>query len=109
MKREETVVKIAARMQDKAEEEAIKKYLKDDKAAEEKAKIIQEMEEADEEADKEDVKAVKEVAKAAKEQEKAAGQFDFKNFDSKSFASWAKSSSTPSPDDENTNGRLKTF
>jgi len=72
MKRDETVVKIAARMEFKAEEEAIKKYLKDDKAAE----------------------------------EKAAGQYDFKNFDSKSFASWAKSSSTPS---ENTNGRLKTF
>jgi uncharacterized protein YehS (DUF1456 family) len=68
MKRDETVVKIAARMESKAEEEAIKKYLKDDKAA--------------------------------------AGQYDFKNFDSKSFASWAKSSSTPS---EETNGRLKTF
>lgn len=68
MKRDEKMAKIAARMESKSEEEAIKKYLKDDKAA--------------------------------------SGQYDFKNFDSKSFAAWAKSSSAPL---ENTNGRLKTF
>ena len=50
----------------------------------------------------------------AKEQEKevaakkGSGHYDFKNFDSKSFAAWAKSSSAPIPL-ENTNGRLRTF
>ena len=51
----------------------------------------------------------------AKEQEKevaakkGSGHYDFKNFDSKSFAAWAKSSSTPIPVEQNTNGRLRTF
>ena len=71
MKRDETVVKIAARMQDKAEEEALK-----------------------------------DAAKEQKEVEETSPLYDFKNFDSKSFAAWAKSSSTPL---ENTNGRLRTF
>ena len=41
-----------------------------------------------------------------KEVTKTSTLYDFKNFDSKSFAAWAKTSSTPL---ENTNGRLRTF
>ena len=37
MKRDETVTKITARMESKAEEDAIDKYLKDNKATEDKA------------------------------------------------------------------------
>ena len=43
------------------------------------------------------------------EAKKGSGHYDFKNFDSKSFASWAKSSSNPIPVEQNTNGRLRTF
>jgi hypothetical protein len=50
--------------------------------------------------------ALKDAAKEQKEVEETSPLYDFKNFDSKSFAAWAKSSSTPI---ENTNGRLKTF
>ena len=46
------------------------------------------------------------VISADKEVAKTPTLYDFKNFDSKSFAAWAKSSSTPL---ENTNGRLRTF
>ena len=52
--------------------------------------------------------ALKDAAKEQKEVEKTPTLYDFKNFDSKSFAAWAKSSSTPVPI-ENTNGRLRTF
>jgi hypothetical protein len=41
-----------------------------------------------------------------KEVTKTSTLYDFKNFDSKSFAAWAKSSSNPI---QNTNGRLRTF
>jgi hypothetical protein len=51
--------------------------------------------------------ALKDAAKLPdKEVEETSPLYDFKNFDSKSFAAWAKSSSTPI---ENTNGRLRTF
>jgi hypothetical protein len=51
--------------------------------------------------------ALKDAAKQPeKEVVKTPTLYDFKNFDSKSFAAWAKSSSTPL---ENTNGRLRTF
>ena len=43
------------------------------------------------------------VINADKEVTKTSTLYDFKNFDSKSFAAWAKSSSN------NTNGRLRTF
>jgi hypothetical protein len=46
------------------------------------------------------------VINADKEVTKTSTLYDFKNFDSKSFAAWAKTSSTPL---ENTNGRLRTF
>ena len=41
-----------------------------------------------------------------KEVEKTPTLYDFKNFDSKSFAAWAKTSSNPQ---ENSGGRLRTF
>jgi IS30 family transposase len=48
--------------------------------------------------------ALKDAAKQPeKEVVKTPTQYDFKNFDSKSFAAWAKSSS------ENADGRLRTF
>jgi IS30 family transposase len=47
--------------------------------------------------------ALKDAAKEQKEVVKTPTQYDFKNFDSKSFAAWAKSSS------ENADGRLRTF
>jgi len=43
------------------------------------------------------------VINADNEVEKTPTLYDFKNFDSKSFAAWAKSSS------ENADGRLRTF
>ena len=46
------------------------------------------------------------VINADKEVTKTAPLYDFKNFDSKSFAAWAKTSSTPS---KNAGGRLRTF
>lgn len=48
--------------------------------------------------------ALKDAAKEpVKEVEKTPTLYDFKNFDSKNFATWAKSSS------ENADGRLRTF
>jgi len=87
MKRDERVAKLAANMKAKG----IVQALKDAKQAVEDAEV---------------------ALYVAKEQEKeveaknCSGQYDFKNFDSKSFAAWAKSSN---PVEQNSNGRLKTF
>jgi len=89
--RDEKVAKMVANMKAKG----IVQALKDAKQAVEDAEIALYLA-------KEKETEIEEI------EEKASRQYDFKNFDSKSFAAWAKSSSTPVPI-ENTNGRLRTF
>jgi len=85
--RDEKVAKMVANMKAKG----IVQALKDAKQAVEDAEVA--------------LYIAKEQEKEV-ESKKGSGHYDFKNFDSKSFAAWAKSSSAPL---ENTNGRLRTF
>ena len=91
-RRDERVAKIAAHIASK-KAEGIEQALKDAKQAVEDAEVALYLAKEQE----------KEVVIKAK---KASSPYDFKNFDCKSFAAWAKSMSTPL---ENTNGRLRTF
>jgi hypothetical protein len=87
MKRDEKMAKMVANMK----ANGIVQALKDAKQAVEDAEVA--------------LYIAKEQEKEV-EAKKGSGHYDFKNFDSKSFAAWAKSSSAPL---ENTNGRLRTF